>query len=80
MPTLTIKNIPEPVYEALKQRAQRNHRSLNSEAIWLIEQAVGLGPLPVDEILAETGRLREKTAHYLATDEVIDSWINEGRE
>jgi plasmid stability protein len=78
--TLTIKNLPESVYEALKLRAQENRRSINSEAIVLIEQAVGLGPLPVAEILAETRLLREKTAHYHVTDNEIEAWINEGRE
>jgi plasmid stability protein len=80
MATLTIKNIPEPVYEALKLRARGNRRSINSEVIVLIEQAVGLGPLPVADILAETRLLREKTAHYQATDSEIEGWINEGRE
>lgn len=31
--TLTLKNIPEDVYDRLKLAAQMHHRSLNSEAI-----------------------------------------------
>ena len=40
MPTLTIKNIPEDLYLQLKQSAEINHRSINSEVIVCIEQAV----------------------------------------
>ena len=35
--TLTLKNIPAPVYERLKLSAQANRRSLNSEAIVCLE-------------------------------------------
>ena len=41
MPNLSIKDVPEPWAEALRQRATRNHRSLQGELMSLIEQAVG---------------------------------------
>lgn len=38
MPTsLTLKNIPDDVYDRLKASAQRNHRSLNSEVMACLE-------------------------------------------
>lgn len=40
MPTLTIKGLPEPVHRALKARAAANRRSLNSEIVVALEQAV----------------------------------------
>ena len=39
MATLTIKNIPDDLYEELKQRAATNRRSINNEVIMLIERA-----------------------------------------
>ncbi|WP_167772547.1 FitA-like ribbon-helix-helix domain-containing protein [Ramlibacter henchirensis] len=46
MPTLSIKDVPEPWAEALRQRALRNHRSLQGELMSIVEQAIGGGPLP----------------------------------
>lgn len=39
MATLTIKNIPLEVYERLKRRAKANRRSINQEAVAVIERA-----------------------------------------
>lgn len=41
MANLSIKDVPEQWAEALRQRATRNHRSLQGELMSLIEQAVG---------------------------------------
>jgi plasmid stability protein len=40
MPNLSIKDVPEAWAEALRQRAARNHRSLQGELMALVEQAV----------------------------------------
>jgi plasmid stability protein len=37
---LSIKEVPEHVAAALRQRAQRNHRSLQGELMAIVEQAV----------------------------------------
>jgi len=34
---ITLKNVPEPVYRAIKREAQRNRRSLNAEMIRVLE-------------------------------------------
>jgi plasmid stability protein len=39
MANLSIKNVPEPVVEALRQRARRNHRSLQGELLALVTQS-----------------------------------------
>jgi len=39
MPNLLIKNVPQPVIDALRDRAQRNHRSLQDELLALVCQA-----------------------------------------
>ncbi len=43
--TLTIRNVPDDLYELLKQSAKQHRRSINSEAIFLLERASGF---PVD--------------------------------
>lgn len=39
MPNLSIKDVPEAWAEALRQRAARNHRSLQGELMALVEAA-----------------------------------------
>ena len=39
MPNLSIKDVPEELAEALRQRAARNHRSLQGELMAIIERA-----------------------------------------
>ena len=41
MPNISIKDVPEQWAQALRQRAARNHRSLQGELMSLIEPAVG---------------------------------------
>lgn len=38
MLTLTLKNIPEPLHAMLKESAQKNRRSLNSEILARLER------------------------------------------
>lgn len=40
MPNLSIKDVSEEVAEALRQRAARNHRSLQGELMAIITEAV----------------------------------------
>jgi len=40
MATLSIKDVPDTWAEALRQRAARNHRSLQGELMALVEKAV----------------------------------------
>ena len=79
MATLTIKNIPDDLYEGLKKRAKANRRSINNEAIVILESALQKRERDTEKILEEARRLRELTAHYVISDEQLDEWKNEGR-
>ncbi len=50
--TLSIKNAPDPIVERLKERAIRNHRSLQGELMAIIERAAE--ETPVRRSVAET--------------------------
>lgn len=57
---LSIKNAPDDVVQRLRERAQRNHRSLQGELMAIIEEAVRpLAPrrLSLAEVMAETRKL-----------------------
>ena len=56
--TLTLKNIPDTVYERLKLSAQAHRRSLNSEAIVCLEAVLLPTKLSPGERLARARELR----------------------
>ena len=43
---LSIKNVPDEIAEELRERAARNHRSLQGELLAIIEEAAG-GKIPL---------------------------------
>ncbi len=65
MPSLSIKDVPEPLLEALRRRAARNHRSLQGELMALIAQAVGE---PVTQAAAAPGPVIQKTIEQIAAE------------
>jgi plasmid stability protein len=56
MPTLTLKNLPESLYHQLKARAAANRRSLNSEILTCLEQAMAAEPVGAAEARARLAR------------------------
>jgi plasmid stability protein len=80
MATLTIKNIPDDLYKRLKQRAEANRRSLNSEVILCIEQAVSSQKIEPEQLLARARQLREKTSAYQISDTEYTEAKQAGRE
>ncbi|MGM0466800.1 MAG: FitA-like ribbon-helix-helix domain-containing protein [Acidobacteriota bacterium] len=80
MATLTIKNIPEEIYDRLKRRAKASRRSINQEVIAVIERALETPPIDVDATLERTRKIRELTAHYRIRDDELKQWKNEGRK
>ena len=79
MPALTIKNIPDDLYDRLKDAARVHRRSLNSEILHCVEQALAPRKIDLSDRLAVARELREKTASYALTDEFLDSAKNAGR-
>lgn len=79
MATITIKGIPDDLYEDLKRQAAANRRSVNSEVIMLIERACRSYRPDVAEMQAKAHALREMTVHYQLTEETLDEWKGRGR-
>ena len=57
MPDLSVKGVPEAEVERLRERAKRNHRSLQGELRKIIEDAAGRAPVTLDELAAMGRRL-----------------------
>jgi plasmid stability protein len=52
MATLHIRNVPDELYEQLRQRAEAQHRSLSAELITLLENVLSHPQRTPAEILA----------------------------
>jgi plasmid stability protein len=61
MTSLTLKNIPSALHEALRHRAAGNHRSINREAIACLEQVVLGRPVETEDLLERIRRIRART-------------------
>lgn len=79
MPTLTLRNIPDPVYQALKELARRNRRSLNSEAVTRLELSVDAPAQNIDAEIARVRRLQRLYKGPSQSPTQIDAAIDAGR-
>ncbi len=60
---ISIKRAPDDLVRLLKERARRNHRSMQREALAILEEAVQKpGPLTPLQLLAEVRRLEHEHA------------------
>lgn len=75
MATLNIKNLPEPLYDALKSRADAQHRSIAQEVTHILTEALA-APSPLS-ILELRGLGKETWAGITAARHVAeerDAW------
>lgn len=79
MSTLTIKRLPEELHEALREAADRNHRSLNSEVIHRLEQSLGRTPMAPEELVERARVLRERVRLPYRTDAQLRAIREDGR-
>ena len=77
--TITLKNIPDDLYQRLKQAADAHHRSLNSEVIVCLERVLLPARLTANERLARARQLRSGLKpDYFQADEIAKA-IEHGR-
>ncbi|MDA0379312.1 MAG: Arc family DNA-binding protein [Bacteroidetes bacterium] len=67
---LSIKNVPEDVHEALKDRASRNKRSLNNEILHVLEASVQR-KRDVDAQIKRLQALRAQQQFETTTEEIV---------
>ncbi|NMG67943.1 plasmid stability protein [Azoarcus indigens] len=81
MPTsLTLKNIPDAVYERLKAAAALHRRSLNSEAIVCLESVLLPNRGAAGDRLARARELRASLGPLQFTAQDIDAAKRAGRK
>ena len=79
MTSLTIKNMPQKLYEDLKSQATLHRRSMNSEIIFRLEQTIQEHPYTKQLVLKAARKIREKTAKYKLTQKKLNAIKGQGR-
>ena len=76
--TMTIKDIPDAIYERLRASADAHQRSMNSEAIVCLETVLQPRRVNADEQLSRIRELRA-SLNFAVTAEDVDTLKREGR-
>lgn len=79
MATLTLKNIPDDLYERLRQRAAAHRRSINGEMIHCLEQALQPRRIAPEERLSRIRALRPAIDPQAVTHDELIAAIDDGR-
>jgi len=79
MPTLTIKGLPDLIYERLKAQADAHRRSLNGEIIVCLERAVTATRFDPTTWLAAARAFRESVDIEPLTDRELRAARHVGR-
>ena len=77
--TLTLKSIPDQVYDRLKASAEAHRRSLNSEAIVCLETVLLPGSVSPTERLARARALRASLPQGEFHAQDLDKFKRDGR-
>lgn len=82
MATLTVRGVPERVVQALKAKAEEDHRSMNAEVVVALEVVAGdyLARQRQAQALEELGEIRRRVGPMPAHLPDTTTLIREGRE
>jgi len=79
MITITIKGLSKEAHQALKKRAATHGRSLNTEAIAVLEASVRSQPVNAQDLIARA-RAARSTMKFKSSATEINRIIREGRD
>ena len=79
MATITVKSIPDELYERLKKSAAAHRRSINSEIIVCLERTFASARVDPDALLDRVDTLRERLALPPITDDMLTAAKRLGR-
>lgn len=78
MASVTLKDLPDELYERLKAQAHANRRSIAAEVTVLLERALGERTPTEEDLLRRAKRLRERTPSHLS-EETRQKAVRESR-
>ena len=79
MLSITLKNIPENLYDEIKRSAVDNYRSINCEILIRLNQSLSAEKRNPDAIIADIEKMQSRINIPPLTDVFINQAKNEGR-
>ena len=79
MPAITVKNIPQELYERIRASAVTHKRSINNEIIHTLHQSLYPRRIDPEKLIARIEALQADLDLPLLTDEFLLQAKNEGR-
>ena len=79
MPAVTLKNVPRELYERIKKSAALNFRSINSEIIFRLQEALIHRPINSKDYLRRIEDLQKKIKLPALTEEFLKDAKKVGR-
>lgn len=79
MASISLKNVPDDLYESLKASAASNHRSINGEVISLLRQGLAPTRRTAAEIIETARALRAEFRGGPIDEDELDRFKREGR-
>jgi len=76
---LTIKNVPDRLYDSLKRSAKLNRRSLSSEALVHLERALAAANPDPEEFIRRARAIRASTPRLFVTEKELQKAKRWGR-
>ena len=80
MPDVALRGVPAEVHRALREAADRNHRSLNGEILARLDASVRSAPTDVVELLARIKERGRRTQLSSLNDVALGELERAGRE
>lgn len=79
MPAITLKNIPNELYDQIKKSASLNYRSINGEILYRLHHSLGHKPIDPDLLIQRISKLQERLTIPKLTNETLELAKTEGR-
>jgi plasmid stability protein len=75
---ITIRDIPDDIYQRIKHQAELHRRSINSELIVSLKRSVKSYRKDPDQIITKARKLKQQAKGSLSMDEIQET-IDQGR-
>jgi plasmid stability protein len=79
MTSITVKNIPTPLYSKLKRSAEDNRRSINSEMIACLEKVLEPHSISPEQHIMAARNIRRRLSGFKVSDEDLKQAKEDGR-
>jgi hypothetical protein len=80
MPAITIKNVPNELYDDIKKSASKNLRSINNEIIFRLKKTLSHRKTNPNNLISKINKINSIISLPDLNDDFISKAKNEGRE